>query len=234
MTVTADIPQSGIYFQQGAIVQLVAQIIDINTITPTNPSGNPIQLQSATGMTISILYPDGATAQTFVASLYTDGSDGMVAYTTRNNGSTIDLSEVGLYKMQASAVLGGVQLPPSFETDFYVEPNVSGLSASPIFNSSALIMFDVNNVRWAGTISAGALVFAATPMGPSQFLWFNRLSMKDSNGVIWNINVSTAGVQGATQAQGNVQDALSSFILNDVNGRSWVVTVSTAGVLTPA
>lgn len=233
MTVLNSIPASGIYFQQGAIIELVCQIVDVNTISPTNPNGDPFQLQSANGFTISILYPDGVTTQTFVASLYTDGSDGMVTYTTRNSGSNVDLSQIGLYEMQASAIVGGVQLPPSLDMDFYVNPNVEGISTTPLFNSSALIMFDSSGVRWAGTIVTGAITFAAQPTGPASFLEFNALVMQDTNGAYWTIGISTLGVQTGITG-GSFQNALQSFILTDSTGHAWVITVNTSGKLQAA
>lgn len=222
-----DVPESTYYFQQGAIVQLVAQFIDVNT-------GLPIPMQVATGMSISLLYPDEVTSQTFACSLYTDGSDGCIVYTTRNDGNTIDLSQVGLYKLQANAVIGGIQLPPSYQTDFYVNPNVNSNTAPPaIFTSSAIIIFDGNGVRWAGTIQSGSLVWTAQPTGPANFLWFNQLVMKDSDGIYWNVPISTAGVPQPAVG-GTFPKAIESFIITDANGLAWIVTISTSGVLTPA
>lgn len=225
MTVITDVPQSGIYFQQGAIVELIAQLIDAVT-------GQPVQLQTATGLTISILYPDGTTAQTFSASLYTDGSDGMIKYITKNDGVTIDLNQKGLYFMQGSGVIGGVSLPPSYETDFYVLPNVSGTTPPPLaYTPSAVIMFDSSNVRWAGTVSpSGTVSWAAAPSGPTAFIYLNQLVMKDQSGLYHLGSISTLGVFSAP-AGGTFPSALENFILTDINGKSWVMTMSEAGAL---
>jgi len=223
-----DVPQSGIYYQQGAIAQIVVQLID-------NQTGLPIQIQTATGMSITLLYPDRVTTQSFSASLYTDGSDGMIAYTTRNNGTIIDLSQVGLYQMQGNAAIGGIQLPPSYATDLYVLGNASGNPAPPpIFNSTTLIMFDPSGIRWGITVDpSGVIQRTLTPTGPANYIMFNTLVLTDSNGVYWTITISTAGVIIAT-AGGSFAHALPSIILMDTNGRSWVITVSTSGVVSAA
>lgn len=224
-----DVPQSGIYYQQGAVVRIVVQFID-------NATGLPIPLQTASGMAISILYPDGVTAQTFQASLFTDGSDGNIVYTTKNNGSNVDLSQIGLYQLQGSASVNGVALPPSYLTDFYVLRNVAGLSTTPIFNSSALILFDPLGNRWGVTVSTlGALVVALTPTLPTNYLKFNQLVMQDANGVYWTVGVNSNGTFNTAVASGSgFAHALANFILSDANGVSWVVTISTAGVLSAA
>lgn len=222
-----DVPQSGIYYQQGAIVEIVVQLIDVAT-------GLPIQLQAASGMTISLLYPDGISAQNFNANLYTDGSDGRISFITRNNVSTIDLSQVGLYQMQGSAIIAGTQLPESYSTDFYVLRNVMGVSPTPRFNSSALVMFDPNSVRWAVTVNtSGSFVFTPQATGPTTFLFFNTLVLQDTNGVYWTVTMNTNGSFNAVMG-GSFAHALQSFILNDSSGRSWVVTISTNGVLVAA
>lgn len=228
MTDITDVPDSEVYLQEGAIVMLVAQILDINT-------GLPVQLQVATGLSLTVLYPDRLTSQTFAAQLYTDGSDGRIVYITRNDGSTIDLSQVGLYQFQGNAVIGGVALPPSFKSDFYVLPNMSGNPTPPaIFSSSSLILFDSNGIRWGVTVNpSGALVRALTPSGPTNFLMFNGLVMKDAGGLYWTVSISITGVIQTTPG-GSFTHALTSFILTDTNNRSWVITISEAGVLTPA
>ena len=220
-----DVPQSGIYYQQGAIVQIVVQLID-------NQTGLPIQLQTATGLSISILYPDLVTTQSFSASLLTDGSDGYIVYTTRNTGTIIDLSQVGLYQIQGSAAVGGVQLPPSYATDFYVLGNASGNpTPPPTYNSTTLIMYDPLGIRWGITVNAsGVIQTAATPTGPTNFIMFNSLVLIDTNGVYWTISIATAGTIIGTSG-GSFAHALPSIILMDSNGRSWVITVSTAGAL---
>ena len=220
-----DIPQSGVYIQQGAVFQLVAQILDYST-------GLPVQLQTAAGLSITVSYPDAVTSQTFTASLYTDGSDGMIVYTTKNNGTTVDLLEQGLYHFQGNAVINGVQMPPSYADDFYVLPNLTGNPSPPqVFGSSALILFDPNGIRWALTVSPSGLnPPAATPSGPASFLMFNNLTMVDSDGIFWSVKISITGVI-QTVIVGQTTGALEEFILTDTNGRSWVITISTSGVI---
>lgn len=214
-----DVPQSGIYYQRAAIVQLIVQILDINT-------GLPVQLQTANGFSISILYPDLLTSQTFVAALYSDGSDGKITYITKNDGVTIDLNQVGLYQVQGDAVIGGVSLPPTYETDFYVLPNVFGGTMPAIVTPSAIVLYDSDNVRWVGTISApNVLSWAAQIEGPAGFFQPNALVMKDSTGLYWTITISTLGVPVFT-AIGGFPQAINYFELSDINGKSWLVTVS--------
>lgn len=222
MTVITDVPQSGIYFQQGAIVRLIAQMLD---------TGLPVPLQTATGLVIAILYPDRVTTQSFAAELYTDGSDGMIAFTTRNDGRTIDLSQVGLYELQGMAVIGGVQLPPSYESDFYVLENVFGGSNMPIFTPSAVVLYDTNSVRWVGTVTpSGDIEWVAQPSGPSSFLQFNQLVMKDDNGVYWTMSISTLGVVTGTPG-GTFANAIDFFTMADINNKSWIVKVDESGDL---
>ena len=220
MTQITDVPQSGIYFQAGAIVQIVAQIIDVNT-------GLPVQLGTATGLAISILYPSRSASQTFAAQLLTDGSDGMIVYTTVNNGTTIDLSQVGLYQMQGVASIGGSQSILSYETDFYVLPNVFGNpTPPPSFEASAMIFFDTAGIRWALTINgSGVQTIALQPSGPTSFLYFGALVMQDPAGIYWTASLSTTGDLTWTEG-GTYADALTSFVLMDTSGRSWVLTIT--------
>jgi hypothetical protein len=225
--IITDVPNSGIYYQQGAIVQIVVELIDAETDLP-------VQLQAAMGLSVSVLYPDLVTSQTFSGTLYTDGSDGKIAYTTRNDGSTIDLSQVGLYQMQGNATIGGVMLPPSYATDFYVLTNVLGISSLPVFNSTAMLFYDSSGIRWALTISpSGVQSVALQPALPANFIYFHGLVMKDPAGVFWAASMSLAGV--LTWAPGgSFTQALSSFSLNDSNGRSWLFTIDESGVLQAA
>lgn len=225
--IITDVPESGKYFQQGAIVRLVVQLIDIET-------GLPIPLQTATGLTISILYPDLETSQTFPATLYTDGSDGQISYITQNDGTTIDLTQTGLYRMQGDAIIGGVSLPPSYETDFYVLPNVFGGPSVTNTTPTAIILFDSTGVRWVGTVSAGGVIsWAAQISGPASYLYVNSLVMKDDLGVYWTISISTLGVISAVPG-GTFPHALNYFFLADINGKSWLVTISEDGILVPS
>lgn len=225
MTLITDIPQSGVYFQQGAIVQLVVQIVDVNT-------GLPVQLQTATGLSISILYPDRVTVKTVAATLFTDGSDGMIVYTTVNNGTTIDLSQIGLYEMQGIAAIGGSVTVLSYQTDCYVLPNpFSNSSPAPAMSASAMIFYDPNGVRWALTVSpSGLQAPALQPSGPSSYIFFNTVVLQDSDGVYWTASMSITGVLTWTSG-GSFVNALESFVLIDSNNRSWLCTISTSGVL---
>ena len=229
MTVLTDIPVSGIYTQQGAILQIVAQLVDINT-------GLPIPLQAASNLQIAMLYPDGVTSRDLPATLYTDGSDGMIVYTTQNDGaSNIDLTQSGLYHFQGLATIGGSALPPSFQSDFYVLPNMMGTGAPPLaYTSSALIFFDSLNVRWAMTVdTSGVLHETARLTGPINSLVLNQVVLKDSNGIYWTITMQTNGTYLATPG-GYYSQAISNLVLLDSNSRAWVITVSTAGVLQTA
>lgn len=225
MTQITDVPNSGIYFQKGAIVQLIVQIIDANT-------GMLVPLQTAEGLSISLLYPDGTTQQTFAAQLFTDGSDGMIVYTTVNNGTQINLSQVGLYQMQGQAAIAGVASLLSYETDFYVLANTFGGSSMQTTTPSAVVLFDNLGVRWAGIVppSGGALVWVAQSSGPNQFLQFNQLVMKDDTGTYWLYSISSTGVVSAVPG-GTFPNAIDKFTLIDVNSKSWIVTGTEAGTL---
>jgi hypothetical protein len=224
--VITDVPQSGIYFQQGAVVQLVVQIVDANT-------GLPVLLQAASGLSLAFLYPDLSVSEVFPAQLYTDGSDGKIVYTTVNTGNQIDLSEIGLYKMQGQASVGGVPML-SYETDFYVLSNTFGGVFMPIATPSAVVMFDNSNIRWVGTVStAGVLSWVAQSSGPPTFLQFNSLIMKDDTGTYWTMSISTLGVVTGTSG-GNFPHAIDKFTLVDANGKSWIITASEIGQLVPS
>lgn len=217
--VLTDVPQSGIYYQQGAIVEIVVTLIDVQT-------GLPIDIQTAAGMSISLLYPDGVTTQTFPASLYTDGSDGKISYVTINDNSQVDLSQWGLYQMQGNAIVGGVALPPSYLTDFYVLKNTYGGFMPAITTPSALILYDSSGNRWAGEVStSGVLSWTSKPFGPNQFFSFNNLVLVDENGVYWTFVISTLGVVTATQA-GDFSQAQDYISLVDANGKSWLISNS--------
>lgn len=226
-----DVPESGIYVQVGAITQLVLQIIDVNT-------GEPVPLQTATGLQISLLYPDRITSRDLPAELYTDGSDGMIAYTTQNDGaSNIDLTQNGLYYAQGFATISGTQLPPSELTDFYAKKNVSATGTPPIaYTSSALIFFDSNNVRWAMTVDTDGDISnpsVARLTGPINSLTLNQVVLQDSDGVYWTITMGTDGEYVATVG-GTYAQSISTLVLLDSDDVSWVITISTAGVLEAA
>lgn len=223
-----DVPTSGIYFQRGAITQLVFQIIDRNT-------GLPVQLQTASALTISIRYPDDSTSRDFVASLYTDGSDGRIVYTTHNDGdSDIDLTQVGLYEIQGRGTIGGVQLPESSEDDFYVLANADDDGTQPVaYTSSAFVLFDENNARWAITIDTdGDLVKTKQPTGPANALTLHNLVLKDDTGIYWTVTIDATGELHIDQG-GTFETAIDRITLIDSAAVTWLITVSEAGVLTP-
>lgn len=228
MTQITDIPNSGIYLQRGSILQLVIQLIDLNT-------GLPLQLQVATGLTISMLYPDLDTSIDFVASLYTDGTDGRIVYTTQNTEDQIDLSQVGLYHIQGSVTIGGVPQPPSQETDFYVLANANETGTPPnAYTASAFILFSPNGTRWA-TVCTGApaLVSAAQATGPINALTLGTLVMRDDTGVYWTVTITNLGVLESTPG-GNFQDSIDRFTLVDTSGVTHIITISEDGELIPA
>lgn len=173
MTLT-DVPQSGKYFQQGATVQIVIQLLDVET-------GLPVQLQAATNLSISLLYPDLVTARTFVASLYTNGTDGMISYLTGYS----DLSEVGLYQVQGGAKIGGISIPPSYRTDFYVLPNV-GSGTEP-----GIVLKDSAGGFWQVTILPAGNLKTSPVSSPSSFE--EALYLTDQNGKVWTITVLPTG-----------------------------------------
>lgn len=224
----SDVPNSAIYFQRGAIVQLVVQLIDLNT-------GLPLQIQTATNLIVSLLYPDLITSQTFVASLYTDGSDGCLVYTTKNDGSSeIDLQQCGLYQIQGQVTLGGIVQPWSQQSDFYVRANSTDTGVPPVvFAASAFVLFDSNNIRWATTITTGGVLTPnAQVTGPANALTLHNLVLKDDTGVYWTVTISTLGVLVVTQG-GDFSTAIDRLTLTDIDGITWIITVSEAGALVP-
>ncbi len=71
-------------------------------VTVEDQNGNPINLMGASNLVIAFQSPDG-TQFTRAAQLYTNGIDGIVAYTTTPS----DLTEAGLWYLQAQATVGG-------------------------------------------------------------------------------------------------------------------------------
>lgn len=224
----SDIPQSGIYLQKGAITRLVVRMTDPNT-------GLPLQLQVADNLRISLLYPDYANVESFDAELYTDGSDGKIAYTTQNDGTDIDLSQVGLYSIQANASIAGIPLPPSSRSDFYVLPNVSD---SQIVNRyTAFILRDEDNVRWAVELEFTGqpdgqprFVSAIAPSGPTGAYEVSPLVFRDRAGIFWQLTINTEG-----RLFSNAVDSAESFTrvlyMTDEDQTIWPVTVDTSGHL---
>ena len=87
--------------------------------TITNSDGvTPIDLSSATNLTIYIYRPDSLLI-TGIASLVNDGTDGKIQYITQ----ITDLSVHGVYRIQASYQIGG-NIKHSDRSVFCVEPNL--------------------------------------------------------------------------------------------------------------
>lgn len=75
-------------------IQIVITVLDQNN--------NPVDISQAATTTIKFLYPDGTTKD-FNANFYTDGTDGRLVYNT----TTDDLSQAGLYQVQAKINMFG-------------------------------------------------------------------------------------------------------------------------------
>ena len=171
-----DVPESSLYLQKNAIVQLVVDIVDINT-------GEPVPLQTATNMQIGVLYPDFSSA-IFTATLYTDGSDGKIVYTTQQG----DLSESGLYKIQGTATIGGIQQPWSRESDFYVMPNASDQSAP---TPSLPILIDSNGGYWQLKVLPTGNLDTEPVQNPQDAVPY--IYLQDSTGHVWKMLVEPSG-----------------------------------------
>lgn len=180
--IITDIPDSGVYMQKGGIVRIAVRILDAIT-------GDPRQIQTATNMKIILLYPSKQIFKIFVASLLTDGSDGIIVYTTQNDGGgNIDLSQVGLFKIQGQVTIGGVALPPSSENDFYILPNPQDQANIP---SSIPILIDSKGGFWQLTIlPTGNL--DTVPTG-SSINAVPSLTLEDAAGNRWTLSVLPTG-----------------------------------------
>jgi hypothetical protein len=215
MTIT-DVPQSGQYFQRGSVVQLVVQLNDENT-------GLPVPLQSATDLFIDILYPDNAGMRSFVATLYTDGSDGRIAYITQNDGMGYsDLNQVGLYKMQARASIGGVPLPPSQENntgDFYILPNVADKAIIPV---NYPVLQSKGGFMWqVYVLTTGNLDTLPVTSGNPVLTQFY---MRDKTGQNWIVTVDDTGHLVTSIIVGPVPSNQQIYLVDSVQ-KQWVVTV---------
>ena len=202
-------------------VKFIVQVVD--------QSGNPVNLSTATGLTCLLLYPDEQTEVSVAAAFNTDGTDGRLTFTAQAGSIYQD----GFYGIQAQfSMSGGVTLT-TVMGNFWAYPTLSpgGTPPQPSFNSSAVILFDSSNVRWALMVTP-AQTFQATAMftGPTNAITLSAFVLQDSNGIYWTITMQTNGQYLATQG-GTYQQAIESLILTDTNGHSWVVTISTAGVL---
>lgn len=93
-TAQFDVPQDYQFCQVGdAGIQIIVQVLD--------GAGQPVDLRPATAKVIKILLPDGTTKDV-AATFLDDGSDGKIFYTT----AAIDLSEVGVYRVQGKVTMG--------------------------------------------------------------------------------------------------------------------------------
>lgn len=222
MTVLTDIPLSGLYFQQGAVTQLIVKIVDLNT-------GQPVQLQQATGLKIAIQYPD-LTFQQFTAALYTDGSDGKIVYTTVNSGpNAVDLSEVGLYHIQGQAVIGATTLLPSPKSDFYVLPNIGPAVGPTVYPGFAL--YDSTNVRWfCNVIPKGNTNTTPLTTGPAGTYDVQPIIMRDAGGNFWQLGIDTTGhiIKTGISAPTSF---ITSLLIQDSTGYVWQLTILPTGDL---
>ncbi len=92
-------------------VVFLITILDENT-------GNPVNLSTATGLTIKFQYPDGTSVDK-TGTLYSGGADGKLYYTSIAN----DLSQAGQYFIQGEATIGGAT-KNSEQGRFYVNANI--------------------------------------------------------------------------------------------------------------
>lgn len=214
-----DVPDSGIYIQKGSIAQLVVEIVDA-------VSGLPIQLQAATNLKIQILYPDRAGWRSFPATLYTDGSDGKISYITKNNGTGFsDLNQVGLYKIQGSGVIGSVPLPPSLETDFYIQPNVEDQATTPV---EYPVLRSENGKLWqVYVLMTGNLdiLLVDSAANPSDIMY-----MQSSDGQNWSLTATNDGHLETETVTGPFPANIQIYLADSVK-KQWVVNVLSAGNL---
>lgn len=221
--VIQNVPQSGVYYSQGAIVQLVVQLLDLNTLTP-------IQLQTASGFTITLQYPDFS-VQEFAANLWTDGSDGMIVYTTQPG----DLDQSGLYQMQGTAVVNGVQLPMSNtdgpDCDFYCLPNIKPVSVFDGFLASTNmgVIFGVTVLAPNGNLNTTAM-----PPDLSGYYQNFPLILQDINGFSWEVIALAPGNLETIPYLGIPGTPQTYLYLTDNAGKNWKLTVLPTGALKTA
>lgn len=72
-------------------------------VAVTDPDGFPVNLRTATSLTIRLQMPD-QTTKNFTAVFLTDGSDGQIVYVTQ----TGDLSQAGEYGVQGIVVINAI------------------------------------------------------------------------------------------------------------------------------
>lgn len=221
MNVITNVPQSGIYIQRGAIAQIIAQLIDVNT-------GLPILLQAASNLFIDVVYPDLSGTRTFPATLYTDGADGKIVYTTQNNGlGYSDLNQIGLYNFQGRASIGNVPLPPSYTSDFYVLGNASDLATMPV-NFPVLIAND-GSYWQIYVLRSGALDILSTEQTTDAV---ETIYLVDSNGQNWSLvamRTDSSDANLVTEMVTGSFPANQQFYLVDSIKKQWVVNVLPAG-----
>jgi len=88
-------------YQQFQACQVGDEGVSI-VVALTDPSGNPIDIRTATSKKIRLGRPDG-TSEDFDASFLTDGSDGQLVYTTTDG----DIDQAGEWQVQGLIVIGG-------------------------------------------------------------------------------------------------------------------------------
>lgn len=71
-------------------------------VTLYNPDGEIVDVSSSSAIAFKFEKPDGSILET-TGSLYSDGTDGKVDYTTQ----TGDIDQVGIWKYQVYVTLGG-------------------------------------------------------------------------------------------------------------------------------
>jgi len=71
-------------------------------VAVVDPSGNPVDIRTASAKTIRLGYPDGS-SKDFTAGFLTDGGDGQLVYIIQ----AADLDQVGEFEVQGIIVMGG-------------------------------------------------------------------------------------------------------------------------------
>ena len=158
--------------QADAGVTFVAQVVD--------QSGNPINLSTATGLTFLLQYPDELTSVSVTGAFLTDGSDGRVTF----NAQAGSLFQDGFYAIQFQFAMPGSISLTTVQGNFWAYANISPTgTVQPSFTSSAVILFDSLNIRWAlGVNTSGQPVANAQFTGPANAISLSAFVMQDSNG----------------------------------------------------
>lgn len=88
--------------------------------TVYDQDGAIVDLSTFTSLILKVMKPNRKT-ENFTATLYTDGTDGIMEYVT---SSANDLSQSGIWKMQGIVTLSGGGNHYSDIVEFRVEPNL--------------------------------------------------------------------------------------------------------------